>query len=300
MVWYYLIRLGGIARFMPLRLAYFCGNVIATLLWWFWEGPRAIAIENMTRVLGDPKAARRAARYSFLNYGRYTVDFLRGRRIPPEVVLSKVRFDRWDALDAAFRDGRGVIFVGMHLGNWDMGGALLAARGYPLNVVADTVINDHANRLVVQARQVRGMKVIPAEKAAFGIVRAMRRNEALAILMDTPPGDSGVEVNFFGERTVVPAGPAWLALRTGARVIPVALPRARATSDQIICLADLDVHVVRTGDEARDVQALTQRIVAAHERFIRAYPDQWYIFRRIWAPLAQPRSTREPALAPKR
>ena len=127
----------------------------------------------------------------------------------------------------------------------------------------------------------------------------MRRNEALAILIDTPVDSGGVEVNFFGERTMVPAGPARIALRTGARVIPVALPRASGTSDQLIAMADFDVRVTRTGDDERDVQALTQRIFAAHERFIRAYPDQWYIFRRMW-PARSPATTREPALASER
>ncbi len=299
MILYWAVRLAGLARWLPLRLAYFLGDVIATLAWWCWRGPRAAAIENMTRVLGDGMAARRAARYSFLNYARYVVDFLRAPKLKPEEVITKVHFDRWEAIDAAFAEGKGVIFILMHFGNWDMGGAVLAARGYPLNVIADMFGNDRANEIVVRSRQVRGMKVIPSDRAAAGIVRAMRRNEALAILIDTPVGTGGVEVNFFGERTMVPAGPARIALRTGARVIPVALPRASGTSDQLIAMADFDVRVTRTGDDERDVQALTQRIFTAHERFIRAYPDQWYIFRRMW-PARSPATTREPALAPER
>lgn len=279
---YWIVRLAVVARWMPLRLAYFLGDVGATLLWWCWRGPRHNAIQNMLRVTGDHTAARRAARYSFLNYGRYLVDFVRGPTLRPEEVTAKVRFDGWSAIDAAFADGRGVVFVLMHFGNWDMGGAVLAARGYPPNAIADLFGNDRANGLIVRARQVRGMKVIPSGRAAAGIVRAMRRNEALAIMIDTPVTDGGVEVTFFGERLLAPAGPARIALRTGARVIPVALPRASGTSDQIIAMADLDVRLVRTGNDERDVQALTQRIFLAHERFIRAYPDQWYTFRSVW------------------
>jgi KDO2-lipid IV(A) lauroyltransferase len=285
---------------MPLRAAYFSGDVIATLAWWLWRGPRETAIQNMTRVLGDRNAARRAARYSFLNFARYAVDFLRAPKIKPDELLSKVHYDHWDAVDAAFAEGNGVIFTTMHLGNWDIGGAVLAARGYPVSVIADTFLNERANAIVVKARQVRGMKVIHSSRAAAGIVRAMRRNEALAILVDTPVKDvAGVPVKFFGEWTTVPAGPARIALRTGARVIPAALVRASGTSDQIIALVDLDVRFTPTGDTERDVQALTQRIFAAHERFIRAYPDQWYIFRRMW-PQRVGRPAAEPALAPPR
>lgn len=300
MVLYWSVRLAGLARWMPLRLAYFVGDCVATLMWWFWRGPRAIAIENMMRVTGDRTAAQRAARYSFLNYARYGVDFLRAPKIRPEDVLSKVHYDHWEQIDDAFAEGKGVIFVLMHLGNWDMGGAVLAARGHPLNVIADTWGNDKANQVIVNARQVRGMRVIPVERAAIGILRAMRRNEALAILIDMPMAEgAGVEVKFFGERTLVPDGPARIALRTGARVIPVAMPRKSGTSDQIMAMADLDVRVQRTGDDERDVQALTQRIFNAQERFIRAYPDQWFIFRRMW-PRPSRAATAEPALAPER
>lgn len=299
MFWYCLFRLAGIARWMPLRAAYFLGDAVATGLWWGWRSKRRIAIGNMLRVMGDRRAAVRAARYSFLNFARYNVDFLRAPKIKPEAILSKVHYDRWQEVDAAFLDGKGVIFVAMHFGNWDMGGAMMAARGYPVNVVADTYLSERTNALVVREREVRGMNVIPAERAAAGILRAMRRNEALAILIDTPMPD-GVEVSFFGERTIVPAGPARIALRTGARVIPVAMPRASGTSDQIMAMADLDVRVVRTGDDQRDIQALTQRIFAAHERFIRAYPDQWYIFRPMWPHAAGRTATVEPALASER
>ena len=299
MILYLAMRIAGVVRLMPLRLAYFCGNVAATLTWWFWRGPREIAIENKMRVLGNRAAATRAARYSFLNFARYSIDFLRAPKLRPEDVLSKVHFDDWDKIDAAFHDGKGVIFAAMHFGNWDLGGAVFAARGYPLNVVSNRFLNDRTNAIVVRTRQVRGMTVIPADRLAVGIVRALRRNEALALLVDTPVEDGGVEVSFFGERLMVPAGPARLALRTGARVIPVALPRASGTSDQLIGMADLDVRIVRTGDDERDVQALTQAIFTAHERFIRAYPDQWYIFRRLW-PAPARSSAAERTLAPER
>lgn len=301
MILYWALRLAHFARWIPLRAAYFLSAAGATLVFWAWPSRRRIAIENLTHVLGDRPAARRAARFAFLNFSRYLVDFLRGPIIRPEHVLSKVTYDKWDQIDAAFRQGNGVIFILMHFGNWDMGGAVLTARGYPLNVIADVWGNDRTNKIIVEAREVRGMKVIPSRNAATGIVRAMRRNEALAILIDLPmaPGEGGVDVKFFGAWTTVPAGPARIALRTGARVIPVALPRRSGTSDEIVAMADLDVRTVRSGDDERDVQALTQRIMNAHERFIRSYPDQWYMFRPMWpnhslAPAAGP------ALAPER
>src|SRR5262249_22717241 len=152
------------------------------------------------------------------------------------------------------------------------------------------------NDVVVAARTMRGMRVIPAERSAMGIVRAMKRNEILGILIDRPmPGD-GVLVNFFGRPAWFPEGPARIALRTGARVIPAALVRASDRQDVTLALVDLDVRITPSGDMERDTRTLTRRILESHERFIRAYPDQWFMFRPMW-PESQRRGSAEPALA---
>ncbi|MGH2583519.1 MAG: lysophospholipid acyltransferase family protein [Dehalococcoidia bacterium] len=297
MIYYWLLRLGTVARFMPLRVAYWLAAVIAELFWLVWRSKRNASVANLTQVLGDTEAARTASRRSFRNYGRYLIDFVRAPKIRPEAIRDKVRFDQWEAVAAAVGEGRGVIFVLMHVGNWDMGGPALAARGYKVNVIAQTFEHDRLNELVVSARQVRGMKVIPAEHAAMGIVRALKRSEILGILIDRPM-DEGVEVNFFGRPVTVPAGPAWIALRTGARVMPAALVRASVSEDVTHALVDLDVSVTPTGDMDQDIRTLTSRILESHERFIRAYPDQWFMFRPMWSPSHRPqRAGTEPALA---
>ena len=284
MILYWLLRIAAISRFVPLRVAYWGAIAIAEVLWYLRRNKRHAAIANLTQVLGDPQAAQAAARRSFHNYGRYLVDFVRAPKIRPEDARTKVRFDRWDAIEEAFAEGRGVIFVLMHFGSWDIGGPVLADRGYKVNVIAQTFEHDRLNEWVVTARRVRGMHVIPAEHAALGIVRAMRRNEVLAILIDRPMEDGGVCVNFFGRPALFPAGPARIALRTGARVLPAALVRANEHEDTTLALVDLDVRYTPTGDQERDVRDLTRRILEAHERFIRAYPDQWFMFRPMWAP----------------
>jgi lauroyl/myristoyl acyltransferase len=297
---YWLLRVASISRLVPLRVAYWGAIAVAELLWLTRRGKRAAAIANITQVLGDAEAGRAAARRSFHNYGRYLVDFVRAPKIRPESIREKVRFDRWDAIEEAFGEGKGVMFVLMHFGNWDMGGPALAERGYKVNVIAQTFGHDRLNQTVVSARQVRGMKVIPAERAVMGAVRALRRNEVLGILIDRPVEDGGVRVNFFGRPTTVPAGPAWIALRTGARVLPAALVRDRPTGDVTLALVDLDVRATPTGDMDQDVRALTRRILEAHERFIRAYPDQWFMFRPMWAARQPERAGAEPALAAER
>jgi KDO2-lipid IV(A) lauroyltransferase len=286
---------------LPRWLGYRLTAIGGELYFWLFPSHSHKAVENYAIILADDVASARvrlAARRSFRNYGRYLVDFVRAPKMGAGAGRNKVQFDRWDAIEEAMRGGRGVIFVLMHFGNWDMGGPALAERGHKVNVIAQTFEHDALNEAVVAARQVRGMNVIPAEHAAMGIVRALKRGEVLGILIDRPMADGGVEVPFFGSPVVVPAGPAWIALRTGACILPAALVRARDTEDVTHALVDLDVAVTPSGDIQRDVVALTRRILEAHERFIRAYPDQWFMFRPMWPPAreAKPAGT-EPALA---
>lgn len=294
MIQYWLLRFFAVSRLVPLRVAYWCAVAVARFAWIVLPAQREAAIENLSQALGNRALGKAAARRSFANYGRYLIDFIRAPKIKPEDVASKVRFDRWDLIDEAFAPGKGVIFALMHVGNWDIGGPFLAGHGYNVNVVADTFEHDRLNEVVVQARTVRGMNVIPADRAATGIVRALRRNEILGILMDTPMTEGGVMVEFFGRPAMFPAGVAWLALRTGARVLPTAMVRLRETGDVVRPLIDFDVKIERSGDMDRDIRELTRRILQAHERFIRAYPDQWYIFRPLWPP-REPSHAHQPA-----
>src|SRR4030065_497967 len=103
---------------------------------------------------------------------------------------------------------RGGIFITLHFGNWDMGAAGLAAYGYPVNVIAETFPYPRMNALVQGSRRHLGMKVVPIQKVGPGIIRALRRGEILALLIDVPGPGGPVSVDFFGAPIDAPAGPA--------------------------------------------------------------------------------------------
>jgi lauroyl/myristoyl acyltransferase len=100
-----------------------------------------------------------------------------------------------------------------------------------------------------------------------------------------------VPVEFFGALAEVPAGPARLALRTGARAIPAVLAREPDHEEMIRPILDFDLHFQPSGDEEQDVRELTQQIMSSLERFIRQYPDQWFMFRPMWP---APQQAQEP------
>jgi KDO2-lipid IV(A) lauroyltransferase len=270
---------------LPTRLCYTVAGLAGTVAFYLWPRGRRATLRNFARVLsGAPeREIRRAARRSLANYCRYVADFIRFPGLAPQSLVSQVRgSEGFEGLDAALARGRGALIVCTHFGNWDLGAGAAAARGYPLTVVAETFGNTPLDDFVVGARRRLGMQVVKMEKAAPSLVRALKHNGLLALLIDRPMRGDGVRVRFFGEEVEVPQGPARLALRTGASVIPAAFARLKPNEPAVAVLADLDVKVEPSGDEQADIQRLTQRIMEAHERFIRAYPEQWYMFREMW------------------
>jgi KDO2-lipid IV(A) lauroyltransferase len=277
---YWAFRLASaLARAAPLRVAYMVAAACGAATFYAWPGGRGRCIANMRRVVGDERAAA-VARRSFANYAVYLVDFLRFSGMNAEEVRSRVAFDRWDELDA-HRTGNGAVFVTMHFGNWDLGAAAVADHGIPISVVADTFHEPRLNELVLGARRHLGMDILAAERLGPSVLRALRRNSVVALLIDVPPQGSSVEVEFFGGRIAVPDGMARIALRAASPVVAVTMPREHARSERV--RGDIEqVPFEPTGDADRDVYALTQATMRVLERMVRRSPEQWYIFRSLW------------------
>ena len=282
MLMYVAFRFGALlTRAIPLRVSYAVARGAGWLAYLVWAGGRRRCVANMLRVTGgDAAEARRLARQSFGNYLVYLVDFVRFLRTDAAEVNRRVAWDGWAGLQAE-RRGNGIVFVTMHFGNWDLGAAILAQKGFPISVIADTFENEPVNRLVIGSREHLGMKVIPAERMGPGILRALRGNNVVAVLIDIPQPSDGVEVEFFGERIAVPDGPARIALRAGASVMAATLPRVDPWGDTVT-VDVAPVPFTPSGDQEADVRGLTQAVFRQLEQFVRRDPSQWYIFRSLW------------------
>jgi phosphatidylinositol dimannoside acyltransferase len=282
---FFLWRLAtALGRAVPRRVSDRAALCVADVMFLCWREKRANTIDNMAHVLpnADAKAVRRVARDSFRNYAKYLIDFIRTPTMAAAELAGAIEFSDWERLDDVFREGRGLIVAGMHFGSWDMGGALFGRHGYILNVIVDTFGHSKLNDMVVGSRLASGMRVIPMERAGVAVIRALRRNEALVILLDRPQAANGVSVRFFDGATVMPAGAARLALRTGARVVPAAVVRMGHGAGGLQALLDLDFHFEACGNDETDIRSLMEALLSWHEGVIREFPDQWYMFRRVW------------------
>jgi KDO2-lipid IV(A) lauroyltransferase len=185
-------------------------------------------------------------------------------------------------LEAALTAGTGAIAALPHLGGWDFGGAFLSTQGYPITVVVEPLEPPELFEWFAEFRRRLGMTVVPLGPDAGGaVLRALRANELVGLLCDRDIQGGGVDVEFFGERTTLPAGPATLALRTGAPLLPMTVYFTGRRGHHGIVRPPIPVE--RGGGGLRDdVARITQALAGELEVLIRAAPEQWHLFQPNW------------------
>lgn len=179
-------------------------------------------------------------------------------------------------LEAAHAKGNGVIALSGHLGNFLLLGTRLAAEGYPVNVLINQPRRGKIPELRVRYRRRLGQKTIharPRREAFREVARVLRQNELAIMIADEFRSGSGVHVPFFGRTVVARRGPATLALRTGAAVVPMCLVRDAAGALKLVIEPELELS--HSGKITRDIVVSTVKITQWLERTVRAYPDQW-------------------------
>jgi lauroyl/myristoyl acyltransferase len=200
------------------------------------------------------------------------IDFLLMGSLTREELLKRMTVDGLDHIDAALAKGRGVIMAVPHMGSWDMAGSYAGALGYPVSAVTERFPGS-LNDAVVRTRQRYGLDVIALGRSAVrAIIQALEANRIVALLCDLEQGP-GVTVRFFGRRAIVPGGPASIALKTGATLVPACQYATSPGRHHI----HLDPPLTWPAGETKE--GLMQRVVSRFEDFIKKRPDQWYAFR---------------------
>lgn len=237
------------------------------------------ALRNLELALPDSSAAERARILNgcWQSLARVVADLARFPDIDRSNVHRFIGYEGFEHFEAAKRRGRGVLFATAHLGNWEFSAFAHALMAEPMSVVARPMDNPLLDDLVTRYRTMSGNAVIGRGKDFLRpLVEALRRNEAVGILIDqNVTADRGVFVDFFGLPACVDSGFARLAARTGAAVIPgYALWSAAASRYVLVFEPEVEI----SGDRLADTQAIHARLEAA----IRRHPEQWMWVHRRW------------------
>ncbi len=271
-----------LSRTPPRHFAYWLSLRIADLYFFLDRRGRGAVVDNLRHVYafkregvteGDLKLIARSA---FQYFGKYLVDFFRFSRLTEEDIRRLVVVEYPEYLERARALGKGVILVTAHLGNWELGGAVLATMGYPINAVVLKQPSAKLNEFFQKHRRRRGMTIIPVGHAASAMVGALRRNELVALLADRDYSMRNDFVSFCGAPACLPRGPAWMAERTGAPVVPGFMLR-RADDTFVLRLYPPIVPGSGMGREA-----IQQKISESLEDGVCGSPAQWFMFEKVW------------------
>lgn len=247
------------------------------------RGRRRMVIRHLQRACGGRLSGldlERKVQQVFRSYGLYWMESFRLASTDPGALDAAMSWEGVGHVEDALSAGRGVIMALPHLGGWDFGGAWFASAGYPATVVVEALDPPELFEWFTERRRASGLTVVPYGPAAGGaILRALRRNELVGLLCDRDLARTGVEVEFFGERTTLPAGPATLALRTGAALLPTAVYfQGRGHLGVIRPPVATD----RQGRLRDDIARVTQELAGELESLIGRAPEQWHLLQPNW------------------
>lgn len=245
-------------------------------------GIRSAVVEDQLRHAfpdRDPEWRQRTARAAYEHLGREGIALLRLSRLGREDVIAATHVEGIEGLRSAVEAGTGAVLVTGHFGNWEIGGASVAARGVPLDVVARRQANPHVDRLINEARERLGMTVVRSGGATRGALRSLRAGRVVALVADQDARASGAFVPFFGRPASTHRGPAVLALRTGA---PVFMGTAARRPDGGYRVLIREVPVPAADDPEERADRLTAALAAALEEAVREEPGQYLWHHRRW------------------
>lgn len=270
---------------IPARTADRIGAALGRLGYSPFKIRREVVEQNLLRAFPENDQAWRdhVAKGAFEHLGRETLGMLRLSRLSREEILAHTSYEDPDNADGLFREkGKGAVIVVGHFGNWELGAATMATRGYPLDVIAQRQANPYFDRHLVAARERLGVRVIERGKAPKEGLRALRKGRVVVFGADQNAGKGGVFVPFFGRLASTHRGAALMAVRTGAPMI-MAFPLRQpdGTYHTRVELLEPNPELLNE-DTDTAVEMLTARFTARLEAAIREAPDQYLWHHRRW------------------
>ncbi|HET9170795.1 MAG TPA: phosphatidylinositol mannoside acyltransferase [Actinospica sp.] len=275
----------ALVRRLPERTAYRLFELAADRSW-RKRGKSVRRLEsNLARVLGPDateEQIRAVSKQGMRNYMRYYCDTFRLETWSRERTLSTITVENEEWLKATLASGRGIVLALPHMGNWDHAGAWAARTANGFTTVAERLKPEKLYERFLHYRESIGMEVLPLTGGTGtfgGLMRRVKSGGLVCLVAERDLTDSGIPVTFFGETTKLPAGPAALAVSTGAALCPATLwydgPMMRAKVWP-------ELAVPTEGTRQQKIAQLCQQLAEVFERGIAEHPADWHMLQRLW------------------
>lgn len=278
---FFLRLLGKLFRMLPRTASLKIGETLGNLV--YRLGIRTdVTRDNLRRAYPefDSERIEETVKGCYRHFGALLAEFARLPLLRKENVDDLVESDDRDVLDQSQARGRGGIVVSGHLGNWELMGASTTVLGYPVSYIVTDQQNPRVDRLMDQLRESAGAKILKRKDAVKNVIKALRNNEIVAILIDQDAHEAGAFIPFFGRLASTPRGAATFALRTGADLIFV--ESYRQGNSKLRVIHEFVSRENLPDDRNEAVIELTRRFTARLEEAVRRHPEQWFWMHRRW------------------
>jgi KDO2-lipid IV(A) lauroyltransferase len=268
---------------LPPELIGRVGAVLGLVLYALDRSHRRIVFDNLGFAYPHWTRARirRTARDVYRNLGTTLVEIVQLSCWTPEDLGKHVHVEGLAHLEKAVEQGRGIVVVSAHIGNWEV--ALAYAGGFlrlPLTAIVKRMRFGPLDRWLNRQRRRFGTTIRYKQRALPQMMAVIRSREALTVLIDQSKRSEGVPVSFFGAQATATTVAALLARRYRSPILPVFC--VRSPKGRLTIKIGAAVELVRSKDLRADLQRNTQRLTDVVEEVVRAYPQQWFWFHKRW------------------
>lgn len=281
--WAYVLNRAG-APLIPLALSCRVSRLVADVTRLLLPGMSGNVRCNWARILRrdvhDP-LVETLTRQCFRHFGKYVAEMIHLQGWDTETLQERLEVRGEEHLDQARSYGKGVIFTSAHMGSTEIAASLVMLHGFKITAVSERLRPQFLMDWVEATRDRMGVSLLPVSGSGLRLLRALRRNEMVAFVIDAGiDRGQAIPVTFFGRRTLFPSGPARLARLSGAPLV-FGLA-ARRPGGRFLAHIEPPLLPDRRLSEEEDAVRLTQALAETFERYVRRYPAQWYVFRNIW------------------
>jgi Kdo2-lipid IVA lauroyltransferase/acyltransferase len=273
-----------LSRILP-RVAWlkFCG-FLGRIAYYFASETRALTKKHLGMAFGkekSPEELNRLSKKVFEYLGKNTGDILRATKVENLEQLEEfLEVSGYDNFITANAKGKGVIFLTLHLGAFDLQVSTMALKGLNPNIIGTPLKDERLNELLWDYRNKYGAVAIERGRETFRMIKVLKSGGSVALLIDQDTKVKTTFVNFFGIPAATPVGATVLAMKTGAAVVPTYVYLGSDWKQHMQILPEIPLTV--TGDDEADTIYNTQLLSDFIENTIRKHPEQWVWMHERW------------------
>lgn len=283
LIYRFILILITFLNLLPRRLSLFIGGSLGKLAYLILPESRSTTLQNLK--IAFPNLGTGSIREISLNVfeslGKNAVDAVRLPKMSWEEIQKITKVEGIEHLEKAYSQGRGVIGVTGHIGNFELLAAYVSLRGYKLSAIGRELYDSRLDELLIKNRQKMGVQNIYSTAGVKEVIRVLNSGRMIGVLIDQDTSRvKGIYVDFFGRKARTPIGPVVLALKLDVPIVPMAVIQTREGNYKIYVQEEIKPLAGKTKEE--NIYYLTQKCTEFLEQVIRGYPDQWVWMHKRW------------------